>query len=55
MSTSCVIESILDAPPEEQESVSNALIHISIRGGSLHSYMGELARALTLRRWLLSR
>lgn len=55
ISTSCVIESILDAPPEEQDSIANTLIHIGIHRGNVHSYMGELARAMVARCWFLSR
>lgn len=55
ISTSCVIESILDAAPDEQDAIANTLIHRSIRKGSIHMYMEELARAMVARCWFLSR
>ena len=53
ISTSCVIESILDAPAEEQDSISSTLIHMGIRKGDIHPYLEELARALVARYWFL--
>lgn len=55
ISTSCVIESILDAPLDEQDGIANTLIHMGIRRGNIHSYLEELAGAMVARYWFLSR
>jgi hypothetical protein len=55
ISTSTVIDCILDAPYEEQEKIANTLIYIGLRRGSIHFYLEELARAMVARYWFLSR